>query len=294
MSRKVGVKKHLRGLLVVLVSVAGLSLWVAPAAATEPAPMPTPLPVLTPADIDDVGIAAIAATVPNRLFDVSTVRVNEPFTFEATVCADGDVAIVATNDNGVFLETSLAVGATNMFTGAINLREPGLADVAFTVTCPGGGVDVANLAVHVDSSGRIIDAKGDPVIGATVTLLRLGDAGTFEPVPSGSEFILGENTTNPMQSHAFGRYGWDVADGLYLVEVTAAGCDPADSTPMAVPPERPNGDIVLSCGLLDIATVPDVLAFTGAETVWAALIGLALLGAGAVAFGSEMKTPRRS
>jgi hypothetical protein len=111
--------------------------------------------------------------------------------------------------------------------------------------CSGGGVD---------PSGAVIDQFGDPVPGATVTVLRSDTAGgPFAATPNGS--ALTDPGTNPEQTGSDGQFAWDVLAGWYEVQASASGCyapdDPQQSdavtSPFDVPPPRTGIELTLWC-----------------------------------------------
>lgn len=98
--------------------------------------------------------------------------------------------------------------------------------------------------------------SGDPIQGATVTLLRSdSDAGPFEVVPNGSAVTSPSNRTNPDTTDSDGHFGWDVIASFYKVRVSKAGCasptDPShnfvESAVMTIPPPVTDLDLRLDC-----------------------------------------------
>jgi hypothetical protein len=106
----------------------------------------------------------------------------------------------------------------------------------------------------VDPSGSVVDQDGNPVQGATVTVLRSGSpAGPFTAVPAGNAEI--DPTTNPETSDSNGQFEWDVLAGYYQIEASKSGCtalgdpsDPTAKTPvLSVPPPQTGLKLVLDC-----------------------------------------------
>jgi len=106
----------------------------------------------------------------------------------------------------------------------------------------------------IDPSGSVLDTNGNPIGGATTTILRSDSAaGPFAPVDASGPGI--EPAVNPETTAADGVFQWDVASGFYEVQATAPGCtSPTDAThstvtigPYAVPPPRTGLAIVLLC-----------------------------------------------
>jgi hypothetical protein len=128
--------------------------------------------------------------------------------------------------------------------------------VTTRVTCPGGSVEDQAFNVYIDPSGRIVDANGDPVEGATVTLLRSdNESGPYDIVPDGSAIMSPANRTNPQTSDSAGRFGWDVVPGWYKVRAEKDGCTAPDSTAtfvetdaLPVPPPQLDLELRLDCG----------------------------------------------
>ena len=137
----------------------------------------------------------------------------------------------------------------------------GLVDVSIAVSgCedPDENADVA-FNIYIDPSGIVQDQNGNPVAGATVTLMRDNpDTITpdFEVVADGSVLMdPSVNNTNPDVTGSDGRFRWDVVAGLWKVRAEAPGCHtPGDgSTPfvetseLVVPPPRLGLVLELDC-----------------------------------------------
>ncbi|MGD0069876.1 MAG: IPT/TIG domain-containing protein, partial [Streptosporangiaceae bacterium] len=142
------------------------------------------------------------------------------------------------------LATSLYLGyeLTSYIDGAFNAWE-----AAHNPTC-------AHTDALVDPSGTVLDTNGNPVSGATVTILRSDtSAGPFTPVDVSSPGI--EPTTNPETTGSDGVFHWDVDTGWYEVQASAPGCtapgDPGQSSetvgPYPVPPPQVGLTITLAC-----------------------------------------------
>jgi len=108
---------------------------------------------------------------------------------------------------------------------------------------------------YVDPSGTVQDTNGNPVAGATVTVLRSDTAaGPFVAVPSGNAEI--EPPTNPETSDSNGQFAWDVLSGYYEIQATKSGCaNPGNSSQsivstgvLQVPPPRLGLQLTLDCG----------------------------------------------
>jgi hypothetical protein len=111
-------------------------------------------------------------------------------------------------------------------------------NITTDLTCPGGGGGSGSSSGYIDPSGTVVDAQtGSLIVGATVTLLHATSAaGPFVPVPDGSAIMSIQNRRNPDVTDSYGAYGWDVLAGFYEVRAEKAGCDPATSAVLDVPP----------------------------------------------------------
>jgi hypothetical protein len=125
---------------------------------------------------------------------------------------------------------------------------------------PGGSWNM-----RFDPSGTIQDTNGNPVPGATVTLLRSDSlAGPFTAPASGSAIM--DPSINPEISDVNGQYAWDVYAGFYEVEATKTGCNAPGNTSQStvsspvlpVPPPQVGVDLVLSCPNEPPVPVPQV------------------------------------
>ena len=107
---------------------------------------------------------------------------------------------------------------------------------------------------YVDPSGTVLDSNGNPIDGATVTILRSDSAaGPFAPVPATSPDIT--PGVNPETTGSDGVFQWDVLSGFYEVQASNSGCsDPsqpgsptATIGPYPVPPPQVGLTITLDC-----------------------------------------------
>ena len=123
--------------------------------------------------------------------------------------------------------------------------------------------------VLIDPSGTVLDTNGNPVSGATATILR-SDAwnGPFTPVDVAAPGI--EPAVNPETTGTDGAFHWDVDSGFYEVQAAAPGCtaagDDAQSTatagPYPVPPPQVGLTITLACPNEPAAPVPSVTSLS--------------------------------
>lgn len=111
-----------------------------------------------------------------------------------------------------------------------------------------------NPNMRIDPSGTVLDTNGNPISGASVTILRsdLAD-GTFTPVDPASPGI--DPGTNPETTKPDGVFHWDVSEGYYKIQALAPGCstpgDPATPAvtigPYPVPPPQIGLTITMAC-----------------------------------------------
>lgn len=111
------------------------------------------------------------------------------------------------------------------------------ARISVTLDCPSGPEEVNNLDMWIDPSGYVLDTRGDPIEGATVTLffsdIATQDKTQFSPLPDGSPWLgLGGSTKNPDITGADGLFQWfpsTAMTGNYFVRAEAPNChDPAN------------------------------------------------------------------
>ncbi len=130
---------------------------------------------------------------------------------------------------------------TKIYCGPDNMRK----------VCTGG---VICWLTRVDPSGTVEDTHGDPIKGATVTLLHSdGKLGPFTAPPSGNPIM--DPSVNPETSDANGAFDWEVFAGYYQVAAQKAGCtrpghlDQASvsTSTFAVPPPKVGIVLTLSC-----------------------------------------------
>ena len=159
------------------------------------------------------------------------------FTGEALALAVALAPWIASVVVGIFFGLMIAAAAVNL---------------AFQHFCPGYS---AHGDILIDPSGTVLDTAGNPVAGATATILRADTAdGPFAPVGTASPGI--SPPVNPEATASDGGFHWDVSSGYYEVEATAPGCtDPGDPSkdsvtigPYPVPPPQVGLTVTLACG----------------------------------------------
>jgi hypothetical protein len=145
------------------------------------------------------------------------------------------------------------------FVASVSIPFGGTSEVRIAIA----GCDPIEFNVYIDPSGFVRDTKGDPIVGATVTLMRSeSPLGPFDVVPDGSAIMSPSNRTNSDLTDETGHFGWDVIAGYYKVQVFKAGCvsaaDPsrgfAETVVYEIPPPVTDIDLRLNCG--ETSTVP--------------------------------------
>ncbi len=108
--------------------------------------------------------------------------------------------------------------------------------------------------VFIDPSGTVVDTHGNPIGGATATLLEQSLAGSpFTPVEPSSGAI--EPAENPETTKASGQFDWNALAGTYEVQASAPGChapgDPEQASvftsPFEIPPPAVGLMLTLEC-----------------------------------------------
>jgi choice-of-anchor C domain-containing protein len=121
----------------------------------------------------------------------------------------------------------------------------------------------------IDPSGTVLDTNGNPVSGATVTILRADTAaGPFTPLSAASPGI--EPNVNPETTGDDGVFHWDVFSGWYEIQASAPGCtdqdNPDNSTvtagPYPVPPPQVGLTLTLACPDEAAPAVPAVTSLS--------------------------------
>ncbi len=160
-----------------------------------------------------------------------------------------------TLDSGPMTEVSSGV-----YKGSIRALVPvhGDAILRMMVDCPPPTSDkTVDVDIYIDPSGTVRDTLGNPIAGATVTLLRSdSSSGPFEAVPDGAGAMSPSNRTNPDMTEADGVFHWDVVAGFYKVRAEKPGCtapgDPGqafvETAVLEIPPPALDLELRLNCG----------------------------------------------
>ena len=120
------------------------------------------------------------------------------------------------------------------------------------------GIIVWNI--FIDPSGTVIDTYGNPVNGATATLLGPSGNGGPTPIPASGAII--SPAVNPETTDSTGEFHWDALAGTYAVQATAPNCHTVGkpSQPQVatsefdIPPPAVGLLLVLECPASGIAT----------------------------------------
>lgn len=132
----------------------------------------------------------------------------------------------------------------------------GYATIVMSITCPGSSVITTSDDIYIDPSGVVRDTNGNPIQGATVTLMSAPTAaGSYTAVPNGDPAMSLANRNNPDTTDAGGNFGWDVVAGYYKIRAQKTGCvDPSnssnafvDSSVLTIPPPATGLVLTLQC-----------------------------------------------
>jgi alpha-tubulin suppressor-like RCC1 family protein len=150
----------------------------------------------------------------------------------------------------------------------------------------------------VDPSGTVLDTNGNPVSGATATIVRADTAaGPFTPVAATSPGIA--PAVNPETTAGDGVFHWDVDAGWYEVQASAPGCSAPGNLsqplvtagPYPVPPPQVGLTLTLACPDEAPPPVPAVSSLSqasgpaaGGTTV--TVVGVGFTPSSTVAFGT--------
>jgi hypothetical protein len=199
--------------------------------------------------------------------------------------------------NGTMVESPPGSGD---YAGSIPPVHPmhGEGTLTINVRCPNPSDDkTLSLTIYIDPSGTVVDTHGNPIPGATVTLLRSDDpAGPFTAVPGGSPVMSPGNRRNPDVTRADGSFGWDVLTGYYEIRAQKAGCaDPNNagndyvvSPAMEIPPAVSGLKLVLSCP--QAATQVSHVSSPGGQAGRPVAVGATLQTAGGAPLASRTLT----
>ncbi|MGI8553287.1 MAG: carboxypeptidase regulatory-like domain-containing protein [Dehalococcoidia bacterium] len=214
-----------------------------------------------------------------------------PITLTTHGCPGGSASSVILLDGNPIRGGAMTEHLAGTFTA--NLAEffplHGNAQVVITMTCPGGASVEISFDIYIDPSGSVVDSRGVPIAGATVTLLQQDPiSGQVAPLANGDPAMSPSNRQNPDTTDASGHFGWDVVAGTYQLQASKAGCSAtASSDSFSVPPAAMNITLTLNCPGGDVngdgaTTVVDALCI---------LRSVAGLGASAACPSVPLTTP---
>ncbi len=155
--------------------------------------------------------------------------------------------------------------------------------------------------LFIDPGGTVIDTNGNPINGATATLLgQPATSGAFSTIDPASGAI--EPATNPETTGASGAFDWEALAGTYEVEASAPGCyapgDPSQpsvfTSPFGIPPPAVGLTLALECaGSTPVRAAVTALTPSSGPTVGGSVVditGTGLAGATSVSFGGQPVT----
>ncbi|WP_169739988.1 IPT/TIG domain-containing protein [Actinospica robiniae] len=204
-------------------------------------------------------------------------------------------AALATPAAQIALDVATSFAANWMAKQAVTAA----ATIAFDIFCP-DAPQPDNA--YIDPSGTVLDTHGNPVHGATVTILRADTAsGPFTAMDPSALGI--RPAVDPETTGADGTFHWDVFSGWYEVQADAPGCTDAQDTgktsatigPYPVPPPQLGLTITLACSGEAPAPTPTVTQLGAASGPAAGGTAVSIIGTGftpesSVSFGSAAAT----
>ena len=166
----------------------------------------------------------------------------------------------------------------------------------------GGGGGGFSPNVYIDPGGNVLDTNGNPISGATVTILRSDVwAGPFIALDPSEPGIL--PAVNPETTGSDGSFDWEVYSGYYEIQASASGCTAADNPsdddatigPYPVPPPQLGLVVSMACAneapapqpAVDSISVPGGPAAGGTQVT---ILGTGFTPASTVTFGSVPAT----
>lgn len=190
--------------------------------------------------------------------EVPSVYWNDPLSLTTHGCTGGTATYVVIHSDETIRSGTMFESPSGTYTAVIEPLYPYHDDarVEITVTCPNNDPSVIPFDIWIDPSGTVKDQNGNPVDGATITLLRADDiTGQFEIVPNDSAIMSPANRHNPDITNSKGSFGWDVIGGYYKVRTEKAGCvSPLNSNLgfvetglLTIPPPITDIELILFC-----------------------------------------------
>lgn len=211
-------------------------------------------------DLCAAGKAVVEAAIEDALQAAAGPIIDDAI---AAAVFDEEAVSAFTFPPAALIGMAAAWGAHSLADHALAALASAAADTALeNAGCPPGDVEPNAL---VDPSGNVLDTNGNPVSGATVTILRSDAfAGPFTAVDPSSAGI--EPDVNPELTGVAGTFMWDVAAGYYQVQAAAPGCtsplssalDSSAIGPLPVPPPQTGLVITMACAGEAPAPTPTV------------------------------------
>jgi hypothetical protein len=193
--------------------------------------------------------------------DIPVVYWDEPLTLRTQACSGGTVSYEIRLGGAVVRSGGMAEepDGSGHFAATVPAFYPnhGNAVTSITAHCANPSDDAEiHFDIYIDPSGVVVDTRGNPVEGASVTLLRSDTAdGPFEIVLDGGSEMSPSNRSNPDTTAADGTFGWDVIAGYYKVRASKAGCNGVhsgaeyvESEVLTIPPPVTDLMLTLDCG----------------------------------------------
>jgi hypothetical protein len=187
-------------------------------------------PTPPPAGTTITSIATTGAGVP-------VVYWSAPLTLQTTACTGGTASYSITLGGVAVRSGAMAEGPAGHYQVVVAPFYPGHGDatVSISVTCPTGPPLMRGFDIYIDPTGAVIDSDGNPLAGATVTLLRSDSStGPFVPVLNGSASMSPSGRDNPETTGPDGMFHWDTLAGFYQVRASRPGCHAVGSSATSV------------------------------------------------------------
>lgn len=170
---------------------------------------------------------------PSRMTGAGTPRVNwrQSLRLETTGCA-GSSATYLVQQSGVTITSgALVENPAGVYRASLAPFYPvyGYVQVSLGTGCPALLSQNSTFDVYVDRTGTLKDLNNLPIEGATISLYSYDPLTTaLSLVPADSPLLSPVNQVNPDLTDSAGHFGWDMADGVYLIRAEKAGCTSAN------------------------------------------------------------------